>query len=110
MVNKRGQKDSLNQQQADEVWMDKDGNKCSPEDSFGCRVKYRLLHPNQCFVGDKVVDNMSLKGDGHVRGKLLLAVPKSVSYDRVSVTENSFTFIGHTVIDGGPVICNLIIQ
>ncbi len=24
--------------------MDKDGNECNPEDSYGCKVKYRLAY------------------------------------------------------------------
>ena len=30
----------------EDTWMDKDGNDCTPEDAFGCKVKYRLLHPD----------------------------------------------------------------
>ena len=34
--------------------MDKYRNECDEGESFGCIVKYKLLHPDQCFVGDKV--------------------------------------------------------
>ena len=73
-------------------------------------MKYRLLHPDRCFVGDEVGGNISMKGDGHVGGKLFLTSPDSVAYDRVSVSEKRFTLIGLTALDGSPVMCILIIQ
>jgi len=92
------------------TWMDKDGNECGEDTCFGCRVNYKLLHPDQCFVGDEVGGNISMKGDGHVGGRLLLTSPESIAYDRVSVSEKRFTLIGLTALDGSPVMCILIIQ
>ena len=91
------------------LWVDENGNECEEEDSCGCQVKYRLTHPDRCFVGDEVGGNISMKGDGHAAGKLLLGAPESVAYDRVSVTEKRFTMIGLTALDGSPVMCILII-
>ena len=62
------------------------------------------------MVGDKVGGNNSMKGDGHAAGRLLLGAPKSVAYNRVSVTEKRFTMIGIAALDGSPVMCVLIIS
>ena len=91
------------------IWMDENGNECQEKDYCGCQVKYRLTHPDRCFVGDEVGGNISMKGDGHAAGKLLLGAPESIEYDRVSVTEKRFTMIGLTALDGSPVMCILII-
>ena len=91
------------------VWMDRNGTPCEEDDFFGCMVKYKLTHPDLCFVGDEVGGNISMKGDGHAAGRLLLGAPGSVAYDRVSVTEKRFTMIGLTALDGSPVMCILII-
>ena len=32
-------------------------------------VKYKLKHPDLCFVGDEVGSNISMKVDGHVAGR-----------------------------------------
>lgn len=86
------------------TWMDKDGNECDEDTSFGCKVNYKLLLPDQCFVGDEVGGNISMKGDGHVGGRLLLSSPDSIAYDRVSVSEKRFTLIGLTAFftNAGP--------
>ena len=91
-------------------WMDVHGQPCSDMASFGCMVKYRLLHPDKSFVCDEVGGNISMKGDGNVGGKLFLTSPDSVAYDRVSVSEKRFTIIGLTALDSAPVMCILIIQ
>ncbi len=69
------------------IWKDKDENECNPEDSYGCMEKYRLLHPDRCFIGDEVGGNISIKEDGHAGGELLLGAPEAVTHDRVSVKE-----------------------
>ena len=66
-------------------------------------VKYKLPHPDLCFVGDEVNGNISMKGDGHAAGRLLLGAPGSVAYDRLSVTEKRITMIGLTALDGSSV-------
>jgi len=91
-------------------WMDTEGQICNEENSFGCMVQYRLLHPDRCFVGDEVGGNISMKGDDHVGGILFLTSPDTVAYDRVSVSEKRFTLIGLTALNGAPVMCVLIIQ
>ena len=95
---------------SDPIWVDKDGNECDEEQSFGCKVRYKLLHPDQCFVGDEVGGNISMKGYGHVGGRKLLSAPESVAYNRLSVSDKRFTLIGLTALDGSPVMCILIIQ
>ena len=92
------------------MWMNTNGEVCSEEDSFGCKSKYELLHSDNCFVGDEVGGNISMRGDDHVGGRLFLSAPNSVAYDRVSVSEKRFTLIGLTALDGTPVMCILIIQ
>ena len=68
------------------VWLNRNGEVCSEEDSFGCKVKYELLHPDNCFVWNEVGGNISMRGDGHVGGRLFLSAPNSVAYDQVSVS------------------------
>ena len=46
------------------VWMDKDGNLCSEDESFGCKVTHALQYPGMAFVMDEVGGNTSQKGDG----------------------------------------------
>ena len=90
--------------------MDTEGQICNKENSFGCMVQYRLLQPDRCFVGDEVGGNISMKGDGHVVGKLFLTSPDAVAYDQVSISEKRFTLIGLVALDSSPVMCVLIIQ
>lgn len=92
------------------IWMDRHGNECSQNDAFGCMVTHKLCHPDRCFVGDEVGGNLSMKGDGHAGGKLLLTGQGSVPYARASHVEKRFTMIGLTALDGTPVLCVLILQ
>ena len=55
------------------VWMDKSGKIVSDESlAFGCKVTHDLIHPDWCIVGDEAGGNISMKGDGHVGGRLYL--------------------------------------
>ena len=92
------------------VWMDMHGNEVSEGDAVGCMVTHKLCHPDRCFVGDEVGGNLSMRGDGHAGGKLLLTAKGSVPYGRASHTEKRFTMIGLTALDGTPVLCVLILQ
>ncbi len=92
----------------DPIWMDKEGNDYDEEESFGCRVRYKLLHPDQCFIGNKLGNNISMKGDGHVGGRPLLNAPRPIAYDQLSVSDKRFTLIGLMALDGSPVMCILI--
>ena len=55
----------------DAVWMDKSGNIVSDKShAFGCKVTHDHIHTDWCPVGDEVGGNISMKGDGHVQGRL----------------------------------------
>ena len=84
--------------------MGKDGNECDAEKCFGYMVKYSIRHLNQCFIGDKVDGNISMKGDGHVGGSLLRTAPNSIAYGQISISGEKNTPIGPTALDGSQVI------
>ena len=92
------------------VWMDRSGYVCSEEDAFGCKVHYQLLRPDMCICGDEVGNNISMKGDGHAGGELLLTAKKSVGQKRCSTRNRKFTLIGLTTFSGEPVMCVIIIE
>ena len=54
------------------TWMNKDGEVCTKEESYACKVHHRITRPELCFCGDKVGGNISMKGDVHNGGELLL--------------------------------------
>ena len=45
------------------VWVDKDGNCCDENESYGCKVFQKLIRPDMCIVGDEVGGNLCMKGD-----------------------------------------------
>ena len=53
------------------IWVDKDGVECTEEKSFGRKVTHKLVHPELCFVGDKVGGNTNMVGNGHKGGENL---------------------------------------
>ena len=74
------------------VWMDRSGSVCSEENAFGCQVHHHLRIPDLCICGNVVSDNnISMKGDGHACGELLLTAKKSVGRKDVQQrTESSY--------------------
>ena len=92
------------------VWMDRNGNVCSEEDAFGCKVHHKLLRPDMCVCGDEVGNNISMKGDGHAGGELLLTAKKSVGQRKCSTRNRKFTLIGLTAFSGEPVMCVIIVE
>ena len=92
------------------VWMDRNGNVCSEEDAFGCKVHHKLLRPDMCMCGDEVGNNISMKGDGHAGGELLLTAKKSVGQRKCSTRNRKFTLIGLTAFSGEPVMCVIIVE
>ena len=52
--------------------MKKDGQICTKEESDGCKVHHKITQPEFGFCGDEVGGNISMKGDGHNEGELLL--------------------------------------
>ena len=54
------------------VWMNQNGEICSESEAFGYKVHHKILRPDLCFCGDEVGGNISMKGDGHNGGELLL--------------------------------------
>ena len=92
------------------VWLDRDGKECPEEKSFGCQVTHQLIHPELCICGDEVGGNLSMKGDGHVGGQLLLTAPGSVPQQKSSAKNRKFTLIGLTALTGEPVMCIIILE
>lgn len=89
------------------IWIDRCGKECSNNDALGCMVIHKLCPSDRCFVGDLVGRNVSMKGDGHAGGKLLLRGQGQV-HTRSSHVEKRFTMIGLTALDGAPILCVLI--
>ena len=54
------------------TWMNRNGEVCTEEEAYGCKVHHMLTRLELCFCGDKVGGNISMKGDGHNGGELLL--------------------------------------
>ena len=93
------------------VWMDKSGNVVRDEShAFGCKVTHDLIHPDWCLVGDEVGGNISMKGDGHVGGRLYLTAKGKTASRKASKADRRFTLIGLTSLNGQPVMCIVIIQ
>ena len=93
------------------VWMDKSDNIVSDKShSFGCKVTHDIIHPDLCLVGDEVGGTISMKGDGHVGGRLhVTAKGKTVSRN-TSKADRRFTLIGFILVNGRPVTCIVIIE
>ena len=92
------------------VWMNRDGNICPEHEAFGCKVHHKVIHPELCFCGDEVGGNISMKGDGHHGGELLLAEKGTIAQRKSSTRNRKFTLIGLTSFTGDPVMCVIIIE
>ena len=57
---------------------DRNGNTCSKEDSFGCKVTHEIIHHHYALVAHELGGNISQKGDSHVGGTKLLCEKGSV--------------------------------
>lgn len=64
--------DTVTEFLAEPLWLDGNGNPCKEEYSYGCQLDYKLICPDQYFVGDEVGYNISMNRDGHTAVKLLL--------------------------------------
>ena len=62
------------------------------------------------FCGDEVGENISIKGDGHHGGELLLVEKGTIAQRKVSTRNRKFTLIGLTSFTGDPVMCVIIIE
>jgi len=92
------------------VWMDRDGNICSEQEAYGCKVHHQIVRPDMCLCGDEVGGNISMKGDGHVGGELFVTEKGRVPQRKVSTKNRKFTMIGLTALTGDPVMCVIIIE
>ena len=92
------------------TWMNRHGEVCDENESFGCKVTHQIIHPDMCLVGDEVGGNISMKGDGHVGGTKYLTGKGCVPQKRSSNAEKRFTLVGLTALTGDPVMCIIIIQ
>ena len=67
-------------------WMDRSGARCEEKYGLGFKVTHLITRPDMCICGDEVGGNISMKGDGHVGGELLLGergtVPQKKSSTR----------------------------
>ena len=90
------------------VWMDKDGNLCSEDESFGCKVTHDLQYPEMAFVMDEVGGNTSQKGDGHIGGKLLVCAKGMTPQIKINTKDKRWTLLGLTSLNGAAVMCIII--
>ena len=92
------------------VWINHYDKECRDSDTLGCMVTHRLCHPELCFIGDEVGNNISMKGDVNAGGKILCTKQGTSPYEKASSTDKKFTKIGLSVLDGNHVMCLLIFQ
>ena len=92
------------------TWMNRNGEVCTEEEAYGCKVHHMITRPELCFCGDEVGGNISMQGDGHNRGELLLTEKGKVPQRKASTQSCKFTMIGLTSFSGEPVMCVLIIE
>ena len=92
------------------TWMNRNGEVCTEEEAYGCKVHHVITRPELCFCGDEVGGNISMKGDGHNGGELLLTEKGKVPQRKASTRSRKFTMIGLTSFSGEPVMCVLIIE
>ena len=92
------------------VWMDQYGRICNEKNAFGCKVFHKLVRPDMCVCEDEVGGSISMKGDGHAGGQLMLVEKVQVPMKKISSNSKKFTLIGLTALTGEPVMCFLIIE
>ena len=92
------------------VWLDRYGKDCAKNDAFGCKVFHKLIKPDMCICGDEVGGLISMKGDGHVGGQLMLVGKGQVPMKTISTNDKRFTLIGLIAFNGEPVMCILILE
>ena len=62
------------------VWMNWNGEICTKSEAYGWKVHHKILRPELCFCGDKVSGDVSMKGDSHNGGELLLTEEGKVHF------------------------------
>jgi len=92
------------------VWMDRYCKICDERNAYGCKVDHKLIRPDMCICGDEVGGSISMKGDGHVGGQLMLVGKGQVPMKKISTNDKKFTLIGLTAFTGEPVMCVLILE
>ena len=73
------------------VWMDRDGNTCTEEEAFGCKVHHKIVRHDLCFCGDEVRDNISMKRDGYNGGEKVLTETGTIGQRKTSTRSRNFT-------------------
>ena len=64
-----------------------------------------LVHPEMCFVVNKVGSNISQRGDGHIRGKKYCYEFYSIPQNKASHNDRHFTCLGFTSISDEAALC-----
>ena len=93
------------------IWMDTNGKIVSDESlAFGCKVTHDLILPDWCIEGDEVGGNISMKGDGHIEGRLYLIEKGKTASRKANKADRRFTLIWLTSLNGCPIMCIFITQ
>ena len=92
-------------------WMNQHGRIVEDEkDSFECKVKVQLEHPDMAIVVDEVGCNTPQECDNAVGGEQFWTGKVDHAYHSVVTHHNHFTVLGLTALDGSPVSCVVILS
>jgi hypothetical protein len=91
-------------------WMNKEGEICEENDSFGMKVSIKITHPHLCFCMDEVGSNTSMIKDGHFGGRLFICARDSVPREIASKKDKKWTCLSVTAFNGEQVMLVIIIE
>ena len=92
-------------------WQDKDGNRVEFEsEGYGCKLTSKITRPDMVLLGDEVVSDLYITGDGNIGGEKLLCEKGCISQRKATRKAKHFTVIGLTKLLGEPICCILIIE
>ena len=84
--------------------MDKEGNECEENKSFGCKVTHHITRPDMILVMDEVGAGTSQKADGAVGGEKFVCAIGATPKEKCSTNSKHWTLIGLTALYGQPIM------
>ena len=92
-------------------WQDADGNEVPEEEALGCKVKYKLTHPDLILSMDEAGDKGDQSEDNPTRNNKVMCETIGPPPTRGSATDDtSWTIQGFTTLTGKAVLAVVIIK
>ena len=79
-------------------------------EAYGGKLTSKIIRPDMVLIGNEVVGNLDVTGDGHIGGEKFLSEKGCITKIKATRKEKHFTVIGIINLLVEPICCILIIE